>query len=782
MLYFLARLLSNRAYRSHFRERLGFLPQSFSRTKAGSIWLHAVSVGEVASAIPLIREWKANQPLTPIYLSTSTVAGRKTAARQAAGWVDGIFYCPLDYVWCVRRVLRTICPALVVVLETEIWPVLYFETKRGGAKLAIVNGRISDSTWPRYRFWKVFFRPIIRLPDLVLVPSATSQYRYAKLGVNPDRLFVTPNLKYDASTPHAPVSIPTFGARQVWIAASTVGPNERASLRKHAIDEDDIVIGTFLSLANDFPKLLLILAPRQPARFDEVARKLKQAGIRFLRRTAMNAGWEPALELPGVLLLDTVGELASIYAVADAVFVGGSIAPRGGHNVIEPAAAGIAVIVGPNMQNFESIANDFLQADAMIQIAGEEQLEPVVRRLLSERKEAEELGRRARDLVEAQKGSARSIAARLLALYFSATLRPLRNLPSAMILRLLAWMWRAGGALKRRRAERAPEAQISLPASVISIGGITVGGSGKTPFTSYLAERLKARGHLPAILTRGYRRRSPDRSAVFSPGVHVPPAFTGDEAQIFLRSGIAPIGIGADRFITAHMLLEQIPETDVLLLDDGFQHARLKRDVDVVIIDGLDPFGQDEVVPLGRLREPLEAIGRADALVVTRAENDLRYWAISARLRSYNKRAPIFRTRLVARCWRDYRTGACLQSLDGERVAAFCGLGNPQNFWRTLESLGLNVVFRWSFDDHHSYKPFELQRLAHQARMHGAKLLVTTEKDRINCPNHLAKAIAPLNLAWLEIDLELEDEAHFFEVLGRVLRKRRPDHRMKTNA
>jgi tetraacyldisaccharide 4'-kinase len=725
----------------------------------------------VASSIPLLREWKAKQPHIPIYLSTSTIAGRRAAIHQAADLVDGIFYCPLDFVSCVRRVLRTIRPALLVVLETEIWPNLYAETKRIGGSLAIVNGRISSRTWPRYRFWKSFFCSILRLPDLVLVQGMEDERRYAELGVDRNRLSVAGNLKYDASTSRTLPPLRLFSPGKVWIAASTVGPHERGSLKRHAIDEDDIVIRTFIALKNEFPQLLLILAPRQPARFDEVARKLERAGLPFVRRSAMKPEWE--LPSTDVLLLDTIGELASLYPLADVVFVGGSIAPRGGHNIIEPAAAGAPVIVGPHMQNFEAIARDFLEARAILQIAHEADLLPAVQQLLSDPPGARELGSRARNVVEAQHGAAKSIARRLLQLYFGATRRPLRNLFSETLLGLLAWFWRQGAALNRRRSERAPESQLPLPVPVISIGGITVGGSGKTPFTNYLAERLKARGHVPAILTRGYRRRSPNSSLVFSPGVHVPPAVTGDEAQIFLRAGVAPIGIGADRFITAHILLEQLPTTDVLLLDDGFQHAKLKRDIDILIIDGLDPFGWDEIVPLGRLREPLEALSRADAFVVTRAENDLRYQAIAERLRIYNSRAPVFRTRLLARCWRDYRTGACRTDLDGQPVAAFCGLGNPENFWRTLESLGLNVVFRWSFEDHHAYKPFELQRVAAQARMQGAALLVTTEKDRINCPDHLERAVAPLDLAWLEIDLVLEDEVGLLALLENGIRRHR---------
>jgi tetraacyldisaccharide 4'-kinase len=306
---------------------------------------------------------------------------------------------------------------------------------------------------------------------------------------------------------------------------------------------------------------------------------------------------------------------------------------------------------------------------------------------------------------------------------------------------------------------------------VVSIGGITVGGSGKTPFTNYLAGRLSAHAYSPAILTRGYRRRSAAEILVLAPGAKVPAAYTGDEAQIFLRTGVAPVGIGANRYETAKILLAQFPATNLLLLDDAFQHARMKRGIDIVLLDGLDPFGQEEIVPLGRLREPLQCLSRAHAFVVTRAEAALRYEAICARLREYNPNAPVFRTRLLARHWCDYGTGECNQILPARRVAAFCGLGNPQNFWNTLESLGLDIVFRWTFADHHQYRHLELQRIAHQARVHGAEILVTTEKDRLNCPTHLDRAIAPLDLAWLEIDLEIEDEPRFLAFLDRELRR-----------
>jgi len=774
VVYLVLRLLTERGYRAHFAERCGILPGSFNRTKPGCIWLHAVSVGEVASAIPLIRQLRTEQPRIPFYLSTSTVAGRKAAVRQAGTLVDGIFYVPFDYISCVRRTLRVIRPALAIVLETEIWPNLYNEIRRSGARLAIVNGRISNRTWPQYQAWHWFFAHVLQLADVVLVQSATDFERYSLLGVLAQRLAIAGNLKYDAASLPVKGKLPAFGAEQIWIAASTVGQHERGSSARHYADEEDIVLAAFRQLAAEFPRILLILAPRQPGRFAEVARKLENSGLHWLRRTALKDDAAPGLQLPGVLLLDTIGELAGLYGHADTVFVGGSLAPRGGHNIIEPAAAGVPILVGPHMQNFETIARDFLERQAIVQIQSEKELLPVTRDLLKNPRRAADLGKRALQFVRSQQGISRSIAERLWPLYHSASLKPVRGLLGSVLLGSLALLWKVGGVVKRSESQRYAASLLPLPVPVVSIGGITVGGSGKTPFANHLAERLRLRGYSPAILTRGYRRIFPAENLILAPGAKVSPVLTGDEAQIFLRTGAAPIGIGADRYETAQILLRQFPATDVFLLDDGFQHARIVRDFDVVIIDGLDPFGQEKLVPLGRLREPLTALRRADAFVVTRAENDLRFAAIRGRLRELNPAAPVFRTRLLARCWRDYASGNHIPNLEGQRVAAFCGLGNPRNFWDTLESLGLNVVFNWAFDDHHAYKPNELSCLAQQARLLGAQMLVTTEKDRINCPNNLEGAIAPLKLAWLEIELELEDEPAFFEVLERVLRKRRP--------
>jgi tetraacyldisaccharide 4'-kinase len=765
--YFAWRIVFNRSYRAHFRERLGFIPRSFHRTASGAIWFHAVSAGEVNTAVPLIEKLQAQEPGIAIFLSTSTHAGRSVALKRLDGIVHGVFYCPLDYASCVRRTLHAIKPSLVIILETEIWPNLYAEIKRVGANLAIVNARISTRSWPQYRSMKWFFAPVLRLPDLIFPQSVVDRDRYYRLGAPLSRLLLEGNLKYDASSDVAPSSLPTFGARPVWIAASTVAPGESRHY-KHNVDEDAIVLDAFESLREEFPNLLLILAPRQPKRFDAVAEMLRGRNLSFVRRTQLSLQSPSSLALPGVLLLDTFGELAGAFSFASVVFVGGSIAPRGGHNILEPAAAGVAIIAGKHMENFETIAHDFVEAAAMIQINGAEDLAPAIASLLRDSDYANSIGRRARLLVEHKRGAAGHIAQKLWLQYWSAYPREPHGLTGRLVLTSLAKLWTLGVRLKLQSDEAHRE---RLPLPVISIGGITIGGAGKTPFTNYLATELHARAHKAAILTRGYRRRTPARNIILPPGAEVSPALTGDEAQIFLRVAAAPVGIGANRAETGRLLMQHQP-VELFLLDDGFQHRKIYRDIDLVLIDGLMPFGFRHTVPLGRLREPLTSLERADALIVGRADNNLRFELISKQLRQYNSHAPVFRVFTRPRQWRMCRQQTTQSELPFQRVAAFCALGNPQGFWNTLSKMGLEVVFRWSFPDHHVYQPNQLRRIASQAQSAGAQILVTTEKDRINFPRDFASNVAPLEVAWLEIENKLEREDDFFRWLDAHLAAR----------
>jgi tetraacyldisaccharide 4'-kinase len=302
-----------------------------------------------------------------------------------------------------------------------------------------------------------------------------------------------------------------------------------------------------------------------------------------------------------------------------------------------------------------------------------------------------------------------------------------------------------------------------------------MGGTGKTPCVLRLAAALKQRGRTPGILTRGYGRASPEKELILTPGPSIDAHLTGDEAQLFARSGLAPVGIGRDRFVTGGALVREFG-ADVLLLDDGFQHVRLARDVDIVLIDALNPFGGGAVFPLGRLREPMAGLARADFIVITRSEFSDLGCAIEREIRPWNAAAPVFRASLEPEAWVEHRSGRRWPVTEAPlgAVAGFCGLGNPQAFRRALERQHLRVVDWLEFRDHHRYSPQELRHMAAQFASKGAAALVTTEKDVVNLCEGCDELMAPLPLYWLAATLVIEHQDEFLRQIERRLAQRQP--------
>jgi tetraacyldisaccharide 4'-kinase len=756
LLYFAWRIARDRNWRHGIAERFGMLPASFSRTPPGSVWLHAVSVGEVLSAVELMKQLRIAQPCAPLYVSTTTLTGRAVAEDKLRDMAAGIFYLPIDYGFAVRRVLRAIRPNVVVILETEIWPVLFRTVTRTGCALLVVNGRISDRAWPRYRRMRWFFRHVLDLPRQIAVQTEEDRQRYLAIGAPEEKVIVGGNLKYDAAPAAAP---PPFAVQAdlVWIAASTTAPAGPGD-----IDEDDAVIAAYRQLAPDFPGLLLILVPRKPERFAEAAKKLEAAGVPFVRRSQMTG---PAA--PPVLLLDTLGELNSIFPLADVVFMGGTLANRGGHNILEPAAAGKPIIIGPHMENFAAIASEFRGARAVLEISGPAGLPGAVRDLLRDAGRPVELGSCARELAEAKRGATRRATEAIVEARDLALPRFYGRGAAYPVLAPLALLWKAGNYWKQRR-DFAVARSLSTP--VISVGGIGMGGAGKTPIALYIVKRLAAAGLRPAILTRGYGRKASSRAVLVPAGRQVSVDQTGDEAQIFVREGYADTGISPDRFDTGQRL-ENLTHPDIFILDDGFQHRRLRRNCDIVLIDSLDPFAGRELFPVGRLREPLTALARADAFVLTRSEPGREYRAIRRVLARYNPQAPVFHSRAHPTGWVNYATGEPAR-VDGGPVVAFCGIGNPHSFWQTLRDLNVKPAFAWTFDDHHTYTTRELQRLAAQARDHGAQVLLTTRKDSFNLPPNAAEMAGAATILWLDIEAQVFEEEEFSRLISNMSVKR----------
>ena len=765
LIYWLWRGLRRRAWFGSLGQRLGFLPASFRQTVPGAIWLHAVSVGEAMAAVELAGQLRQCLPRSPIFISVSTLAGYDTASAKLRD-LAGVFYVPVDYVFAVRRVLRALRPSLVIVIETEIWPNLFREAKRAGAGLLLINGRISDRAMRRYRALRWFFGGVLAQADLLLAQSEQMRQRLVRTGAPPEKARVGGNLKYDAApraaAPDSPVCqlIARLQPRALWIAASTMPPASAADP-----DEDDVVISAFQQVAAREPGLLLLLAPRKPERFDAAAQALARAGIPFVRRSSLTGSETPPL--PRALLLDSIGELGGLFPLASVVFMGGTLASRGGHNILEPALAVRPILTGPHLENFAEIAADFRAAGALVEVRDAASLAVAVAEILNNPARAAELGKRAESCARAKQGAtalaagqAREIFARHVPVY-----RPAQ--PGFAFLWVLSRLWIWGGRWKRAR-DLGRRRSLDIP--VISVGNITAGGTGKTPMVLHLAGKLKSAGWYPGILTRGYGRHSPHAHEAVAAGAHLPVEQSGDEPQIFLRSGVAPVGIGADRWHVGQLLAREFG-IDVAVLDDGFQHARLDRRLDIVLLDALDPFGGGYPLPLGRLREPLDALARADIVVITRSEFGRVGESAERVLRQYNPRAPLFHARAQPEAWVDAATGQSVpaRALTYARVGAFCGLGNPEYFWCTLTGLGLNAAVRIEFEDHHAYRPQEVRYMGRQFREARVEAVVTTEKDAVNLCDDPAHLLDPLPLYWLRIGVALDREDEFLEAVKRAL-------------
>lgn len=393
------RALRYRKYVGSLSQRLGFLPASFNANAGPSIWLHAVSVGELLAARPLIAALRARHPEKRLFISTTTQAAQALARTSFAN-VDGVFYCPLDLPMAVRRTLDIVRPELLVVVETDLWPNLLRACRARGVKTAIVNGRLSARSFPRYRLARGFFRHVLADIDRFCVQSTESAERFVALGAAGDRITVTGSLKFDAHTLAVTTPARDIEPLQRTLGLTVSRPTVVAGSTMKG--EDAIVLRAFRRLKDVQPTAALIVAPRHPERFDDVARQAERAGFRTVRRTALSAEGAPEAD---VIILDTIGELASVYRLGTLAFVGGSLVPTGGHNVLEPAACGRPVLFGPYMRNFAEIAASMVANDAGVQVASEAEFEEQLLALMADADRRARLGDAARALVERNRGA-----------------------------------------------------------------------------------------------------------------------------------------------------------------------------------------------------------------------------------------------------------------------------------------------------------------------------------------------------------------------------------------
>jgi 3-deoxy-D-manno-octulosonic-acid transferase len=361
------------------------------------IWLHAVSVGEVNLLQTLLGRLEASYPDWDCVISTTTKTGYELACRKYAPRM--VFYCPLDFSWAVRTALRRIRPDLLVLAELELWPNLMRAAKEHGAKLAIINGRLSERSFRGYRRIRYLLRSTLRCLDLVAAQNDEYAARFRALGVADAVLCVTGSVKFDGAQTNR-----DNPATQKLAHLAGVDPRDVVFLAGSTQDpEESLAIETYRTWKDTYPELRLILVPRHPARCDELARTLDNSRLSWQRRSRLEADGP----LPGarILLVDTVGELGAWWGTAHLAFVGGSLGSRGGQNMIEPAAYGAAVSFGPNTRNFRDIVALMLRHDAARVVHDGQELSAFVGRCLEDRSWANALGQRARELVANQRGA-----------------------------------------------------------------------------------------------------------------------------------------------------------------------------------------------------------------------------------------------------------------------------------------------------------------------------------------------------------------------------------------
>jgi 3-deoxy-D-manno-octulosonic-acid transferase len=392
--WWLVQMLRLGKYRSGLRERLGLVPARLKAVSPGCIWVHAVSVGEVLAVSRLITELQQKYPDRRILISITTATGQ-SLARQRFGQ-DRVFFMPLDFGFAVRRYLNALQPQLIVIAETEFWPNLLHLARKQQTALAIVNARISDRSFPRYRRFSWFFRRVLAEVDLFLAQTADDAQRLHEIGAASGRVQVSGNLKFDIRPNPQPALV--NGLRAAFSKDSPV-----IVCGSTAEDEEGLLLQAFKSVQEKFPGVIMVLAPRHPERFEKVGAMIAAAGFALQRRSL----WSPPQPVRGgIFLLDSVGELAAIYELADIAFVGGSLVPTGGHNILEPAQYGAAIVVGQHTFNFREIVSIFEQGGA-IRVVTAETLRPQFLALLGQPQERKRLGVLASGLFAQHAGATR---------------------------------------------------------------------------------------------------------------------------------------------------------------------------------------------------------------------------------------------------------------------------------------------------------------------------------------------------------------------------------------
>jgi len=746
------------------------------RKAAPRIWVHACSVGEVNAVRPVVKRLREELPDSLMVLSTITPTGQDQA-RRFCPEVDGFFYFPFDLPPCVWAALEIIRPDICLLTEKELWPNFLAFCRARKIPVVVVNGALSDNTVRRARGVGPFLRWLVRLVSFFSLQSELDKTRLLALGGDPARVLVDGNTKLD-QPPAPPEQAKELAELLGWqesedwlVAAST-----------HA-GEEEIVAEAFSLLRKKYPEARLILAPRHPERAPAVAALLQKRGLPWICRSELAGLREKHSELADspVIILDTIGELVLTYRLARGVFVGGSFSAKiGGHSTLEVLVEGRPMCFGPQMRNSRDIANLLLREGLAVSVHNASELAFTWQKAIAERAASGDFSARVQAILERNKGASGRAAQRVLAQLQEAKAElenpPISPAPAAysparadiafggegksktfllqvikgektggaavvigVVLQGLSWLYGQVMAANLALYDLRLMKRMHLPAPVVSVGNLTMGGTGKTLATQAICQWLTARQIKPAVLSRGYGGSGGRGRLVFDgERLLLGPKEAGDEPFLLAASlPEARVLVGKDRRRSAQLALEA--GAQVILLDDGLQYWKIEKDCEIVLVDALDPFSNGRLFPRGLLREPLSALGRANAVWITHADmvSPEQREALRRKLLEFAPLTPIFYTAHKAVCLRDFVSGERLGlwTLAKKKVLAFSGIGNPASFELMLEKLGGEVISA-RFPDHYPYQDRDLQDLL--ARTPGnVTQIITTAKDAVRLPAHL---------------------------------------------
>lgn len=804
---FICRTVREEGFWERLKQSFGFLPEHALDPVAGKhcIWVHAASVGEIVAASPLIKEFRKEFPDKPILISVVTNNGYAMAKRIVKD-ADSIIYFPLDLPWLSSGVVKKVMPSVFLPVETELWPNFLKAARKYDIPVMMVNGRISDKSVRRYHHLRGVLKDMIGTVRKFCMQSGIDAQYIIQLGAPPDLVTVTGNTKFDQTYTNITgiekkalrmeMGIPEQA--MVFLAGST-----------HK-GEEEIIFQAFEKIREEFPETKLILAPRNIMRADEIIDLARHHRLSGAKRTILK---ETPQNDHDVVILDTIGELGKIYGVGDIVYVGGSLVSHGGHNILEPAAHGKPIIVGPNMFNFKDTYALFSARQACLTVHNAGELAASVLDLLHHREKKSAMEEETKAIVRENQGAARRSAVLLRELLEDSAVKLdvhkinkgdniVENIQSYLyklvhgetkgviscvfihLLYLFSFVYCQLLELKLAFYRWGLLKQYKLNCHVISLGNITVGGTGKTPTAQRLAVAIRDMGYKVVILNRGYRAKWKGKVGVVSDGekIYMSATEAGDEAFLLAKNlPKVPVLIGKDRALTGQYAVEKL-HADVVILDDGYQHWRLVRDLDILLIDAINAFGNNYMLPRGTLREPLSHLDRADVCLLTKVDQAAPETCVRIQdtVRRYNDHALVVKSIHDPKCFIEiadwYKDGGDrntpVSQFKDKKVTAVSAIGNPASFERTISDIGAKVIDSVRFADHHDYTMAEMQFVMDKALKAGSEALIITDKDLVKIPAEFIHSPRPLPVYVLSIQVSfLDGYKEFIDLIQKSLKK-----------